>query len=174
MQQRDLSPTRKPVDLSSFLCLRCSTDSKWQLFYCALALDCDTPILEALFFTSFCYESLRSRSQAPLLAEAYYNLLLSHLAHPRFNSYPRADGSSGWVGPGNMVFILHKQPNWTHDDFIISLDIGPYGGKLTKTIGFLLMHDLRYFISPTMVARPFKVGEFSTFINIVLDHIKQK
>lgn len=40
------------IEFQPFLCMRCSPTQKRQLLYLACVLDCDTPILEALAWTS--------------------------------------------------------------------------------------------------------------------------
>lgn len=42
----------RPVDVQRFLGLRCFDQDKWFLLYLGAVLDCDVPILEALFYTT--------------------------------------------------------------------------------------------------------------------------
>jgi hypothetical protein len=52
MAKRDASPKRKRSFESEFLLLRCHKAGQQLLFYCGAVLECDAPILEALFFST--------------------------------------------------------------------------------------------------------------------------
>jgi len=46
-------------NLQSYLCLRCSDKDKWLLFYFTLGLDCNTSVLESLYYVFLAVLALR-------------------------------------------------------------------------------------------------------------------
>jgi len=58
---RDASPTRKQLSFEEdSLRVGCSTQHQWVLLYCGIALECDVPIMEALFWPTMAYVGPRS------------------------------------------------------------------------------------------------------------------
>lgn len=56
--------------MERWLLLRCSKQHQWTLFYLSIVLDCDVPIIEAVFYTTMAYLVLHRMDNALPFAES--------------------------------------------------------------------------------------------------------
>jgi len=92
-------------NLQSYLCLRCSDKDKWLLFYFTLGLDCNTSVLESLYYVSLAVLVLR---------KPRYNLDVTLRLKNTFQSQLVTR-----LGPGNRPHT--NLPLWRNDNAILEM-----------------------------------------------------